>query len=108
MVSCEYEIIEYPEIEPPVEDVSFATQVLPIFINDCVSCHSAGNPTLSLTEANAYNDLFAKNLIDTANPEMSVLYEHIFQGTISSHPVKFNAEDGVLVLSWISQGAKNN
>ena len=52
------------------EVVSFSADIQPIFNEGCnnAGCHATGGIAPDLTPANAYADLFAKNLIDLVNP----------------------------------------
>ena len=103
--ACEYNWVE--TTPPPLpETVSFATNIQPIFNSDCVSCHDAGGTSPDLTEGNAYNDLFTNNLVDTLNPESSVLYTKMAKGGSMYSFTKTGQAD--LVLKWIQQGAQNN
>ncbi len=107
LTSCEYDYIE--PVKVSAEDtVSFSNDIIPIFENSCLGggCHSTGGISPDLTSTNAYNELFAKNQIDTLNPASSVLYEKIIStGSMKNYttPTEVN-----LILEWIKQGAKNN
>jgi mono/diheme cytochrome c family protein len=103
--ACEYEWIEVDK--PVVPDVlSYATDIQPRFDNGCISCHAPGGPAPDLTAGNSYNDLFAKNLIDTVAPDQSVLYMEVVKG---GGMYTFAApDDAEFILKWIEQGAKNN
>ncbi len=104
--ACEYEWIEVDK--PVIPDViSFATKIQPIFDNDCIGCHNPGGDSPDLTAANAYNELFAKNLIDTVAPDQSVLYMEVVKGG-SMNTFTKDPNDPVWILNWIKQGAKNN
>ena len=104
--SCEYEYIQ-PEGAPIPDVVSFSTDIIPIFNSSCNTgpCHSTGGESPDLTAANAYQSLFDNNLIDTAQPENSILYQEISSGGMKSYSTSSNTE---LILTWIKQGAKNN
>ncbi len=108
LLSCEYEIIEPVKIDLPTE-ISFTNDVIPVFNNSCnmTGCHTQGHFKVDLTPANAYADIFAKNLIDTANAENSILYSKLVE-TGSSHLDKSEPGEPEIILEWIKQGAKNN
>ena len=107
--SCKYEKIE-PATELP-ENVSFQTDLIPLFNQSCnsVGCHNAGGIAPDLSPANAYTDLTTRdNMIDLVNPENSILYKRMID---TNQPMPLS---GVMdyesrqVLSWITDGAKNN
>ena len=106
--ACEYDWVETTPAPLP-ETVSFATNIQPIFDNDgcnASGCHAPGGFAPDLTAGNAYEDLFANSLIDTLNPESSVLYIKMAKGgSMNSYTKPGNPE---LVLKWIQQGAQNN
>ncbi|MFC2111591.1 hypothetical protein ACFLQ5_03990, partial [Bacteroidota bacterium] len=87
--------------------VSFLDDIIPIFDNSCnyAGCHSAGHFKVDLTPANAYTDIFAKNMVDTLNPETSLLYSHLMGAT---HNNRATATEKEYILKWIKEGAKNN
>jgi hypothetical protein len=109
---CKYDFI-LPPYEPPVidnggntEPISFATQVAPILMNDkCTSCHKPGglgSPDLS-NSATLYSKLVP--LVNTTDPESSVLYTKASSG---SHYAKVTSAQAKLILQWIKEGANNN
>jgi hypothetical protein len=99
--SCKYDYI-LPEEVPVVNNVSFSTQVAPIFAEKCVSCHTNQTPKLSADVA--YSQL-VPNYVNTANPESSKIYTVPTSGT---HYAKVSAAQAALILQWIKEGAKNN
>lgn len=103
---CEYEFVE-PEKVPVVTQVSFATDVIPIFNASCnmSGCHSAGGTSPDLSPANAYNSLSQGGLIDTANPAGSEIYVVITTGSMKSFATPTQAN---MILTWIQKGALNN
>lgn len=108
--ACTYDFIaeeELPPVDPNV-DVLFATQIVPIFADKCISCHKAGGQAPDLTSANAYNSLKNMSLINTTTPASSVILVHPnYQAT--THTWKqYSAAESQLLLTWIQQGAKNN
>ena len=106
--SCQYEYFDPVDYVPPPpgDSTSFSLKVIPIFNESCVSCHKTGGIAPDLTPANAYNDLFAKNQIDVAVPENSVLYKKMAAGGSMNKYTK--PGDPETVLQWIKEGAKNN
>jgi len=110
--ACDYEIIRPKKIvEDTTKKVTYGFQdtIIPIFNLKCniSGCHVAGHFKVDLTPANAYNDIFAKGLVDTLNPEQSKLYSKLITPG-GSHDGRSTAQEQFLILSWIKQGAKNN
>ncbi len=107
--ACTYDFIvkeEVPTVDPTV-DVSFATQILPIFTTDkCISCHKSGGQAPDLT--NAYATIKSMNLTNTATPESSLIYTYPNPASTLHTWQKYSAGEAQLVLTWIKQGAKNN
>ena len=104
--SCTSDYI-VPEPSPPSgAQVSYATQIQPYFNSNCISCHATGSDAPDLTEGKSYQALMSMNLVNTATPEKSRLYEKINTGgSMNQHST---VAGNKLVLSWIQQGAKNN
>ena len=108
IAACEYEFIEPEKVILP-EVISFQNDIQPIFDGGCniSGCHAAGFTILDLSPANAYNDLFRKNLIDIETPDLSGLYTKLEddQGT---HKGRSTATEQAIILEWITKGAQNN
>jgi hypothetical protein len=106
--SCEYEFIVPEEIVLP-EEVSFMDDIIPIFDNSCntTGCHTAGHFAVDLTPDNAFQDIFAKNMVDLDNPEDSPLYAKLVE-VGGTHDGRSTPEQQQLILKWIQQGAQNN
>jgi hypothetical protein len=106
--SCQYDWMDPVDYVPPPpgDSTSFSLKIIPIFEESCVSCHGAGGISPDLTPANAYNDLFAENQIDTVTPENSNLYIKCATGGSMNKYTK--AGDPETILQWIKEGAKNN
>lgn len=106
---CEYEFIVPKNIIITDTNVSFSQKIIPIFNQKCnmTGCHVAGHFKVDLTPENAYNDLFAKGMIDTFHPAESKLYLKLIEPG-GSHEGRSSATDQALILKWIEQGAKNN
>jgi hypothetical protein len=111
--SCTYDVI-VPEKTPPAPpgppgppaQVSYSTEIQPIFDNNCTGCHGAGQVPPNLTSGKSYASLFALDLVDTVTPDQSKLYIKI---TGSGSMAKYcPPADAALILKWIEQGAKNN
>ena len=100
--SCKYDLV-LPEVVPPVvKDVSFATDIVPIFAAKCISCHSAQAPQLKADVA--YSQIVPK-YVNTATPESSVIYINASSG---KHYATVSATQAAIILKWITDGAKNN
>lgn len=99
--SCKYDYI-LPEVVPVVNNVSFSTQVAPIFAEKCVACHNHQTPLL--TADVAYSQI-VPNYVNTTSPESSKIYTVPSSGT---HYAKVSAAQAALILQWITEGAKNN
>ncbi len=109
--ACTYDFIVKEEL-PPVDitvPVSFSAQIVPIFTNNCVSCHKTGGQAPDLSAANAYNSIKSMNLVKTAAPETSAIYTEPNPANAGVHSwKKYSAADAQLVLTWLQQGALNN
>lgn len=109
IASCTYEKIEEAEGLP--QDVSFENDIIPMFNASCnsVGCHNDGGIPPDLSPANAYADITTTTgMIDLTTPENSELYIRMID---VAKPMPMS---GVLpyessqVLSWITDGAKDN
>ncbi|NOY36902.1 MAG: cytochrome c [Chlorobi bacterium] len=106
--SCKYDYIEFEQ--PPVTDtVYFATQIQPIFNDNCIACHKTGGQAPDLTSGNAYNSIQSMGLVSLSDPESSVLYQYPDPDFPDIHSWKKLIPTQVaLILNWIKQGALNN
>lgn len=94
-----------PEVVAPIDTTvptSFATKVVPIFADKCISCHKTQHPMMSADVAYAQ---LVPNYVNTASPESSKIYTVPSSGT---HYAKITAAQAALILQWIKEGAKNN
>lgn len=106
-VACEYtDIVEDDSAGDIPENISFASDIEPIFAaQSCTNCH----PSLKkpdLTEGNAYESIIGLGLVDTSNPEESKLYTK--PSPDGSHGSVYTSSQAGLILAWIEQGATNN
>lgn len=112
---------------PPPSEVSFFSNIQPIFNNNgCVSCHG-GSGGLFLTAGQSYSNLVnvnaqaactTKKRVLPGNPDESVLYIRVSANTSDSQcgvnsrmPQGGNRlpqETIDLIRDWIKHGAKNN
>jgi hypothetical protein len=109
---------------PPPMNVSFSTEIVPIFTKrGCTECHSGnkiganlGNLSLDGGTNHVYNDLVTTSYPDrvvTAMPATSkLLTMPSYSNPSNGHPVVVftgpQDPDYVMILAWITQGAKNN
>ena len=106
--SCEQYTFDPPTIDPGVQ-ISFQTDIQPLFTSKCIACHASGNRQPSLDAANSYTALTTGGYIsaDPVNsPETSILYQQITTG--SGHVSILNDIQKLTILEWIRQGANNN
>lgn len=91
-------------------EVSFKTQVDPIFAANCVGCHGSGTGGLTLVgnPAEDYPQALAQS--DVGAPSQSPLYLKPTGQVSHGGGTVFqpNSTDGLLILSWIEQGAEDN
>lgn len=107
---CYYDdIIE--EVIPPNTDISFATDIQPIFNANCVACHN-GSLNPDLRDGNAYSSLMALPVgsIVPGDAEGSELFEMLNGGGDNPMPPGGSIPSSQIALfaQWINQGALNN
>lgn len=98
--SCTYDQNPVPVVP---EEVSFATDLVPMFEAKCNACHASVAPVL--TSDVAYGNLINFNYINTTDPASSLFYTKIDGGSMDSYA---SNEDRSVVLKWIEQGALDN
>jgi len=113
-------------VSPPPQDVSFATQVQPIFTASCATngCHAGVMPQaeLGLTSSSAYAALVdkpsgqctpARTLVKPGAPDQSYLMNKLL-GTDLCFGTRMPKTGGIsaaqiqLIRDWIYNGAQNN
>ena len=102
LASCEKYAYQVETVNPE-EPVLFATQIQPIFTQNCILCHK-GSRNPDLREGNSYNSLTTGGFVNLP-AENSRLYKQI---TSSSHSSLTTDGEKQLILVWIQQGAQNN
>ena len=108
IAGCKYDFILPVPVVPVTGNVSFATQVLPIFSTEnCISCHKTGGQSPDYTAANAYASI-VPNLVDLSTPDQSIIYTYPGPTTSTHTWKKLTAAEDAIILQWITQGAKNN
>lgn len=108
--SCQKDYFVPEPIEVP-DTISFSAHVIPIFIESCATsnCHDLGGISPDLTADNAYFSLTITGLIDTDNPESSILYQRMKSQTKPMPPSGLLQEAKTeIILNWIAQGALEN
>lgn len=103
IVSCEKNVFDPPKVDLTTP-VSFQNEIIPIFANNCTSCHG-GSLNPDLRAANAYESLTNGGYINTNNPESSLIYSKLLT---SPHDSKCTITERNKILAWITQGAKEN
>ena len=102
--ACEYETLTPKEIELP-ENISWATDLAPVFDANCGTCHSGAlEPNLKAAQSHA--SITGGGFVDINNPEESKLVVKINVPHPSSDPLSLYEK--ALLLKWIEDGAKNN
>lgn len=108
MNSCEYKYIVEPVIPPPdpTDTIKFSMEIEPIFTdNGCIACHP-GFHSPDLSTGNSYNSITSLGLVNTDEPEISIIY--VKPDPAGNHSAKYNSSQSALVLQWIQQGALDN
>ncbi len=102
--ACTYNIIEPSTPNVPIVDISFSTDLQPIFNANCVACHTSQKPVL--VEGQSYNSLIDGGYVDVNDPEASIIYVK----TSGGHPAgnALTPTEQAMLLKWIEEGAKNN
>lgn len=104
---CYYDQV-LPVGPDPNDEISFGTQIQPIFTNKCVACHAPGGVAslLDLTEGNAYDNINTAQYINAADPKSSLIYTK--PAPNGGHGAQYSQSESGTVLLWIEQGAENN
>lgn len=105
-------VIPAPTV-PAGYEISFSGRILLMFVaGNCSSCHDGGATTPDLREASLPAALFVLAqtgvpVDTTAAAESTLLYQKVKSGG-SMNTYLANPSDADSILTWISQGAKNN
>ncbi len=100
-------------VPPPASTtpVSFSRDVLPIFTQICVKCHSGPNPPHSLV-LTTYDDVLAGsengNVIEPGDPASSLLIQKITTGMMPKNGPHLLPGQIRVIVDWVRQGAPNN
>jgi hypothetical protein len=87
---------------PPVTGLSFATDVVPA-LNVCNVCH-VHSWTTSSVASTFYTNLVSSGYVNAASYTTSKLYTKMNAG----HPSSSMSADMTKIITWMSQGSKNN
>ena len=109
MNSCYYdELLERPIPEIPTDpddpdyvEISYGTEIQPIFNSNCIGCHNASN-ILDLREGVSYNNLVPEYVV-AGDADISELYT-----TVNSGHGTASTDQKSLIKGWINQGALDN
>jgi hypothetical protein len=110
ITSCYYDQVVPTDPSIDVGEVSFASDIIPIFNKDCngSGCHN-GSVKPNLLPANAFTELINGGYINKADPSKSGVYLWMIgQRGTPMPPAGPNATYNAKVLGWIEQGALNN
>lgn len=113
LYGCKKSFVDYGSSETkynpnaPVDTIHFSTRIIPLFNNNCVSCHSAGTQAPNLEPAAAYNSVISGGYVNTASPSSSSLYKEITEVPNTHGGGEFQPQGDTLLI-WIQQGALNN
>jgi hypothetical protein len=105
LIACEKYSYDPPTIDPGVQ-VSFQTDIQPLFTGKCIGCHGTGKNNPVLEAGSAFTSLTTGGYIKVSAPETSTLYKQITTG--GGHTSILNDLQKQTILEWIKQGAKNN
>ena len=90
-------------------EVSFATDIQPIFSNNCTSCHPVLIASPDLTEGNSYDAITNGVYIVPNDPEASLLYQRLLGNPRIMPPSgSLPISQIQLIENWIDQGAPDN
>jgi hypothetical protein len=110
--SCESSYIHFNDegtfikdtIVNPVDTIHFGEEILPLLQTNCGSCHFAGTEP-DLESPDLYNNLINGNYLNLTDPENSTLFTLPDPGHADDY---LTAEQHVLIVKWIEQGALEN
>ncbi len=113
MTGCESKVVQPADIGDI--EVSFKSDLIPIFNRSCVSCHeTADDPPPILVSDVAYQKIIAGGYVVPGNAEESLFYKRIIgdpdiRGGRTMPPgEKLPDAEIELIKQWIKQGAQNN
>ena len=96
---------------PSAGEVSFAVDVLPIFVERCSECHGDDNPEEGL-EVTSYRTLMLGSIygavIKPGDVEGSYLFEQVSSGKMPKKGDRLTATQIEIIRGWIEAGAQEN
>ena len=110
MTSCYYDtVLELPPDDggPIPTDVSFATDIQPLFTAKCTSCHNGTIANPDLRAGSAYNNIVPQHVV-AGNAEASNLFNKLPGNNHSNVGFSLSVDEIALVKAWIDEGAENN
>lgn len=94
-----------------VGDVSYSSQIAPMFAESCVSCHGDETQEAGL-RLDTYEAVMAGSeygtVVEAGSPENSLLLDMIAAGEMPQEDDPWDEDQVDLVRDWISEGAENN
>lgn len=91
--------------------VSYASQIAPLFAEQCTSCHGEEEPEAGLA-LHTYEAVMKGSeygtVIEAGNPDDSLLLDMIAAGEMPQEDDALSADQVALVRSWIAAGANDN
>ena len=105
IASCTKYNYDPPTVDPNIP-LSFETDVLPIFTENCVGCHGGSIPP-DLSASEAYESISDGYISDDPenDAESSKIYSKLLE---SGHSANATELEKLIILTWIQQGAKDN
>jgi mono/diheme cytochrome c family protein len=98
-------------VPAPAGDVSYASQIAPMFAESCVGCHGDETQEAGL-RLDSYEAVMAGSeygtVVEAGSPENSLLLDMISAGEMPQEEDPWDEDQVDLVRSWISEGAENN
>lgn len=90
--------------------ISFASNIMPIFIGNCQSCHStSSNRTFKVSDTeNTYDNIINNSLIDTITPDSSLILLKGNGELGHNGGDKLSDTNSEIVRDWIVDGGLNN
>ena len=103
--------ISFTETETPSINLSFANDVMPIFINSCNKCHGLEQIKEGL-DMRTYETLmkgsFNGSVITPGNADDSFLVQQLLDGEMPKRGPKLTTEQIQIIIDWVNAGAINN
>jgi mono/diheme cytochrome c family protein len=92
-------------------DVSFSSQIAPMFEEYCVSCHGAETQEAGL-RLDSYEAVMAGSeygaVVEAGSPDNSLLLDMVAAGEMPQEEDPWDEDQVDLVRSWIADGAEDN